>query len=214
MTMTPSVRKFALTAHVVFSVGWAGAVAAFLVLALAGLTSHDAQTVRAAYIAMDLIGWFMIVPLCLASLITGIVQSLGTPWGLFRHFWILMKFLIAVLLTALLFVHMQPTGRLARTTADILLASAELFRLRGQLLADAAAALLALLVATMLAVYKPPGLSGYGVRMRQEQHASNNDIAAARGTSTRTPGWAKVLLAAIILVLVGMKLFVVAPHHE
>jgi hypothetical protein len=38
MAMTPRLRKFALTAHVTSSVGWLGAVAAFLALAVAGLT--------------------------------------------------------------------------------------------------------------------------------------------------------------------------------
>ena len=41
---------------------------------------------RGAYLAMDLIGWFVIVPLSLASLLTGLVQALGTTWGLFRHY--------------------------------------------------------------------------------------------------------------------------------
>ena len=54
MTMTPRLRKFALTAHVTCSVGWLGAVAGFLALAVAGLTSQDAQMVRAAYLAMEL----------------------------------------------------------------------------------------------------------------------------------------------------------------
>ena len=66
MTMTPRLRKFGLTAHVMFSVGWLGAVAAYLALAIAGLTSQDAQMVRAAYLAMKLIGWSVIVPLSLA----------------------------------------------------------------------------------------------------------------------------------------------------
>ena len=95
--MTPRLRKFALTAHVVSSVGWLGAVAAFLALAVAGLTSRDAQVVRAAYLAMDLIARLVIVPAALASLLTGFVQSLGTPWGLFRHYWVLAKLLITVL---------------------------------------------------------------------------------------------------------------------
>lgn len=76
--MNPSLRKFVLTAHIVSSVGWLGAVAAFLALAVAGLSGQDAQKVRAAYIAMDLIGWLVIVPCSLASLLTGLVQSLGT----------------------------------------------------------------------------------------------------------------------------------------
>lgn len=110
MTMTPRLRKFALTAHVTSSVGWLGAVAGFLALADAGLTTQDAQMVRAAYVAMELTGWFVIVPLSLASLLTELVQSLGTKWGLFRHYWILVKLLITILATIVLLLHMQPTS--------------------------------------------------------------------------------------------------------
>src|SRR4051794_30986768 len=76
MTMTPRLRKLALTVHVTASVGWLGAVAASLALAVAGLTSQDAHTVRAAYLAMEWTGWFVLVPFSLASLLTGLVQSL------------------------------------------------------------------------------------------------------------------------------------------
>ena len=79
MTMTPRLRKFVLTAHITSSVGWLGAVVVYLALAVAALTSQDAQMVHAAWIAMELIGWFVIVPLALASLLIGIVQSLSTP---------------------------------------------------------------------------------------------------------------------------------------
>jgi hypothetical protein len=108
MAMTPRLRKFALTAHVTSSVGWLGAVAGFLALAIAGLISPDGQLVRAAYLAMKLTAWYIIVPLSLASLLTGLVQSLGTKWGLFRHYWILAKLLINILATTGLLVHMQP----------------------------------------------------------------------------------------------------------
>lgn len=84
--MKPRLRKFVLTAHITFAVGWLGAVATFLALAIAGLTSQDAQTVRAAYLTMELIARFVIVPLSFAPLLTGPVLSLGTPWGLFRHY--------------------------------------------------------------------------------------------------------------------------------
>src|SRR5260221_12529239 len=53
MMMTPGLRKFALTLHVTSSVGWFGAVAGFLALAVAGVTSQDAVTVRTAYLAME-----------------------------------------------------------------------------------------------------------------------------------------------------------------
>lgn len=53
MIMGPSLRKFALTAHVTSSIGWLGAALAFLAVAGVGLTSPDAQTVRGAYLVME-----------------------------------------------------------------------------------------------------------------------------------------------------------------
>ena len=83
MTMPPRLRKFALTLHVTSSVGLLGAIGAFLVLAVSGLTSQNVQTVCAVYPAMQLIARFVVVPLAFASLLTGFIQSLGTRWGLF-----------------------------------------------------------------------------------------------------------------------------------
>src|SRR5712691_5373000 len=103
--MTPALRKLSFTAHVTSSVGWLGAVASFLVLSIAGLTSQDAETVRGAYLAMNLLGQFIIVPLSLAALLTGLVQSLGTHWGLFRHYWVLVKLTLTIGATLLLLLH-------------------------------------------------------------------------------------------------------------
>jgi hypothetical protein len=166
--MTPGLRKFVRTAHITFTVGWLGTVVAFLVLAIAGLISQDAKTVQAAYIAMELTARFVIVPLSLAPLLlTGPILSLGTPWGLFRHYWILAKLLINILSTIILLVHMQPISYLSRVAAAGTLSSAD----RGaqvQLVVAAAAGLLALLVATALAVYKPRGMTPYGWRKQYE----------------------------------------------
>ena len=79
--MTRGLRKFVLTLHITFAVGWLGAVAGFLALAITGLNSQDIQTVRAAYLGMELITRFVIVPLSFAPLITGPILSLGTPFG-------------------------------------------------------------------------------------------------------------------------------------
>jgi len=155
--------------HLTASVGWLGAVAGFLALAVAGLTSHDAQMVRGAYLAMELITWFLIVPLAFASLLTGLVVSLCTTWGLFRHYWVLLKFLITILATILLLVHTQPIGVLAAIARETTLSSADVGRLRIQLVGDAGFALLALLVTTTLGVYKPRGMTPYGRRKQQEQ---------------------------------------------
>jgi len=172
MTMTPRLRKFALTAHVTSSVGWLGAVAGFLALAVAGLTSQDVQMARAAYLAMELTGWFVIVPLSLASPLTGLVQSLGTTWGLFRHYWVLVKFLVTIPSTIVLLLHMRPISHIAGVAAETTLSSADLRGLRIQLVANAGAALLVLLVATTLSVYKPRGMTRYGRRKQREQRTA------------------------------------------
>lgn len=207
-TTTPALRKFALTAHVTSSVGWFGAVASFLALALAGLTSSNEQTVRGAYLAMELTGWVVIVPLGIASLLTGLVQSLGTAWGLFRHYWVVAKLLITLLATALLLLHMQPVGHLADAVLAASLAHGELAGLRIQMVADAAAALVALLTAVALSIYKPSGLTEYGRRrLRGAPPGAVVGSAEARdGRSTGiTPRWVKV---AGVVVLVLALLFV------
>jgi hypothetical protein len=171
MTMGPRLRKLALTAHIAASVGWIGADAAFMALAIAGLTSRDGQLVQAAYLAMGVIAWTVVVPLSLASLLTGLIQSLGTKWGLFRHYWVLVKFLIALVAITILLVHTQPIRLLASAVAEAALPSAHLREARIQLVVAAGAGLLVLLVNTVLAVYKPRGLTPYGWRQQQAQRA-------------------------------------------
>src|ERR671911_342539 len=118
MIMTPRLRKFALAAHLTFSVGWIGTVVAYLALGVAAVTSQDVQTVRPAWIAMELIGWYVIVPLALASLLTGLIMALGTSWGLFRHYWVLFSFMLTVLATVVLLLHMPDVTVLADVARD------------------------------------------------------------------------------------------------
>jgi hypothetical protein len=165
--MPPGIRKFALAAHVTSSVGWLGAVVVFLALAILGLTSQDAQTVRGVYIVMEPAAWFVLVPLAFASLFTGFVQSLGTTWGLFRHYWVSFKLLMTVFATLILLTYMETFRYMARVAADPR-ADFSLVRNASPII-HAALALLLLLVATALAVYKPRGLTPYGWRTLHDQ---------------------------------------------
>jgi hypothetical protein len=169
--MTPRLRKFALTAHVASSVGWLGAVVVFLGLAVVGLTSPNAQTVRGAYLVMEPAAWFVLVPLAFASLLTGLVQSLGTTWGLFRHYWVIFKLIINVVTTIVLLVYMETFSFMAGVAAD---PNAELGVVRNASPAlHAGAALLLLLVATTLAIYKPRGMTRYGQRKLDERRTAS-----------------------------------------
>jgi hypothetical protein len=171
MTMSPGLRKFALTAHVTSSVGWIGAVIGSLALAVAGLTSRDAQVVRAAYLMLELTGWYVLVPLSLASLLTGLVMSLGTAWGLFRHYWVIIKFLINVFANIVLLMYTQTLSHLSGVASQTIYSGGDVAGLRSASpVIHAVAALMLLLVAVVLSVYKPRGMTRYGRRKQREQH--------------------------------------------
>ena len=167
MVMPFSVRKCVLTAHVTVSVGWFGAVAAFLALAVTGLSSQDAQLVRAVYLGMEITARLVIVPFSIASLLSGLVSSLGTSWGLFRYYWVLLKLVIHLLSTFLLLLHMQPITHLAHVAAEMNISSAE-SGMQLQMVVTSGAALVALLVAIGLSVYKPQGMTTYGWRKQRK----------------------------------------------
>jgi hypothetical protein len=167
--MPPRLRKFALTAHVISSVGWLGAVIVFFALAIIGLTSQDAQTVRGAYLAMGSTTWVVLVPMAFASLLTGIIQSLGTPWGLFRHYWVLIKFGITVFSTYILWGYTSTLTGLADAAAASATPSGDLDMLRSpSVVVHSGVALLLLLVTTMLSIYKPRGMTRYGQRKQRQ----------------------------------------------
>ncbi len=166
--MAPGLRKLSLTAHVTSSVGWLGAVVAFLAMGVVGLTSQDAETVRGVYQVMEPAGWYVLVPFAFASLLTGIVQSLGTVWGLLRHYWVLFKLGINVLASIVLLLYMQTLGYLAGLAQEMTSSSADLSGLRsGSPVIHAAGALGLLLVAATLSVYKPRGMTPYGQRQQR-----------------------------------------------
>jgi hypothetical protein len=166
MTLTPGLRKFVLATHLTFSIGWIGAVVAYLALGVSSVTSQDALTVRGAWVAMELTGWYVIVPLALAALLTGLVISIGTNWGLFRHYWVLISLALTILATVVLLLHMPTVSLMADAArqAD----GADLGGLGGDLL-HPGVGLLVLLVITALNVYKPRGMTRYGWRKQHEE---------------------------------------------
>ena len=169
MVMPPGVRKLVLTLHVTTSVGWLGAVAAFLALAVVGVTSRDDRTVRGAYLVMEPAARIILLPLAYASLVTGVVQSLGTNWGLFRHYWVLFKLLINVVATVILTTYMATFRYMAGVAAD---PNADVSAVRNvSPVLHSMLALIVLLVATVLAIYKPRGVTPYGWRRQREERA-------------------------------------------
>lgn len=211
--MTPGLRKAALATHIAVSVGWIGAAAAYLVIVLAAMTSRDAATLRAAWSALDLIGWYAIVPFAATSLLTGVFMSLVTPWGLFRHYWVLISFALTCFAAVILWLHMPTVSAFARLAASTPPVETDGLRaaLRGELL-HAGVGLLVLLAIEALNVFKPQGLTAYGMRRSTPVATPSVDVAGDppprdREHGSGVPMWVRVLgahavgVAALVVIL-------------
>lgn len=161
--MKARLRKAAVVGHIIASVGWLGAVAAFLALAIAGFTSPRVNIAEATAVAMELVTWLVIVPFAVASLLSGVLVSMSSPWGLLRHYWVVAKLLITVGATGLLLLHTQPIGLLSAAASQGA-PGTEIHRLQVQLIGDASAALLVLVINVLLSVFKPWGPTRLGAR--------------------------------------------------
>jgi hypothetical protein len=209
--MTPALRRFTFTTHITSSIGWVGAVLAFLALAIIGFTSDDPLKVRGAYLLMAPAAWFVLVPLAHASLLSGIVLSLGTTWGLFRYYWVVLKLGITAFATVILLIYMGTFRQMAGVAADPVV-DLEVVR-NASPIVHAILALVLLVTATVLGVYKPFGATAYGARKLQEQRPVSALIPASAGTARAldadsTPAWIYVVGA----VALALALLVVILH--
>jgi hypothetical protein len=176
MAFAPALRRFTYTTHVTTSVGWIGAVLVFLALAAIGLSSPDERTVRGAYLVMAPAAWFVLVPLAHASLVSGIMMSLGTAWGLFRYYWVVLKLVITAFSTVILLIYMGTFRQMAGVAADPVV---ELGLVRNPSpLLHAVLALALLLAATVLAIYKPFGTTPYGTRQQAQARLGAPSLAS------------------------------------
>jgi hypothetical protein len=165
--MSPPVRKLMLTVHVTSSVGWLGAIAAYLALNVPALASNDEQTVRAAYLMMEPVMRSALIPLATISVATGIVQALGSPWGLFRHYWVTISLTLTTFAFVILVLHLPAVEHLTAAAAD---PATDVEQLGGDLF-HSVGGLVVLLVPLVLNIYKPRGLTRYGWRQAQRRRA-------------------------------------------
>jgi uncharacterized membrane protein len=166
--MGPRIRKTVLVVHVLASVGWFGAVAAFIALAVAGLGGGDAEGVAGVYAAAQVITWYVILPLGILSFISGIVQGLGTQWGLVRYWWVFIKLVLTTGALALLVVHIQVVDRAASHIGTGAMAGMSgLDEVRLQLVVDSAGAVAVLVITTLLSVVKPRGRTPFRTGERE-----------------------------------------------
>ncbi|MBW9111543.1 hypothetical protein JNB63_16935 [Microbacterium trichothecenolyticum] len=160
-TRRPRLIAVTRAVHVIVSIGWIGAVAVFLGIAILGSSSVDARLYAGIYAALAVSVWTAIVPLAILALVSGVTLSLITPWGLLRHYWVVFKLVLTTGATLLLLVHTSVVDAAASSASRD---AAHVLQFRLQLVVDSALALGVLAGITVLAYVKPRGLTPWAKR--------------------------------------------------
>ncbi|WP_448611211.1 DUF2269 family protein [Geodermatophilus sp. URMC 60] len=152
-------RRVVLLVHLAASLGWFGADVVLGVLAVTAFVSDDPARVAACYTALHVFAVPVLLTLGLLSLASGVLLGLASRWGVVRTRWVLVKLLINLVLVALVPVLLRP--RLAEVAGLARQADAGLTEHLGRipldLLFPAFVSGTALLVASVLAIWKPWG---------------------------------------------------------
>ncbi|GEB55581.1 hypothetical protein [Streptomyces gardneri] len=156
--LPPRRRKAILTLHVTVAVGWVGIEIAQLLLGLVGLFTDDEAVVRATHVVMEILGIELIAGIAWMTLLTGLLLSAATQWGLLKHYWIVVKLVLTVVLMLDGHFFLQHWLREQAETGG----ASESLGLR--LVVSMSVALVLLVAATALSVYKPWGKTRRGRR--------------------------------------------------
>jgi hypothetical protein len=158
--MSPRARRIWLTLHVGFSVGWLGVALTMTALAVIGWAADSHAMRHGAYEVLHVIDLAVAIPSMALSIATGLVVSLGTKWGLVRHWWVLTKFAISVSIPLLAgTVESALADELARRTVD---PTGQPAGTGIALVACLGGFTVALWTATILSVAKPWGRTRWG----------------------------------------------------
>ncbi|MBY0217825.1 hypothetical protein [Paenibacillus illinoisensis] len=202
MTLSPSLRKLVLTLHVITTMGWLGSAAAYIPIGSYVLTNQDAEMIRSAIQIMSLIANFIVIPVAIISLLTGIALSLGTKWGLIRHYWIFIKLVLTAFAVFMLIAYALELSRAASIAEKEILSSTDIGILQDPLhIIHPSGGLIIVLVATVLSVYKPKGLTRYGWRKQLETKRNTDSTPYSAPRWTKNIGYIIAVLFLVIAVL-------------
>lgn len=178
--MTSPVRKSVMVLHTVAGIGWMGVDIALLALLITARTTDDPALVVSGFNAIGIVVPVAVPPLSLLILLTGILQGLGTPWGLVRYWWVLVKLVLSLVMTVLVFLSLLPGIRemtvLADTTMSADALRASLGSLPNTLMFPPIVSFLMLGTAAILSIFKPWGRTPW-----------SREIRASSGRESVTP---------------------------
>ncbi|MFI6285646.1 DUF2269 domain-containing protein [Streptomyces sp. NPDC051018] len=155
-------RRAVLVIHISASAGWLGLTLGLLALATTAITTDSGTMTEAAARSMKVFTDWLVLPLALLTLLSGLTLALGTPWGLLRHRWVVTKFCITlVTVTASVFALRPGVDHAVRSVASGAPLPSENDLVMGPIVSFSA-----YLLMTVISVLKPWGLTRRGRRLR------------------------------------------------
>jgi hypothetical protein len=157
--LAPAARKAVMVLHAICGISWMGVDIAVFVLLVTARTTNDPALVISGFNAIRMIVPIAVPPLSLGILLTGLILGLGTRWGLLRYWWVLLKLMLSLIMTVLVFVSLVPgvnsIAVLSTTTMSADAVRASLGSLPDQLMFPPIVSFLMLGIAAILSIFKP-----------------------------------------------------------
>src|SRR5829696_3177733 len=150
-------RRSVLVLHIASAGAWLGVDVAMAVLIVTALVADDPATKALSYRALELVAVVPLLACGLVCLLTGIALGLGSRWGLVRYWWVAVKLVLNLVLTGLVLVGLAPEVTAHAEQARQVDAGLPGALGVGDLIFPPIVSPAALLVAMVLAVFKPWG---------------------------------------------------------
>lgn len=169
MKQSVGMRKLLLAVHLLFSGILLGCTAVFVILDLTALFARDQMTLEACYRIMHLLSRTSLRASTIGSVVSGILLSVFTSWGLLKFRWIVAKEALSlpVLALGLYGIYEWSLRGLRIVTAN----SSETWKDAGfqsdglMLGTGIALQLLSVVLLYLLSVYKPGGRTGWASKI-------------------------------------------------
>ena len=150
-------RKSVLLVHIASAGAWLGIDVVMAVLVFTALFTDDDRTKALSFQALELVAVWPLLTLGMLCLLTGILLGLGSRYGLVRYWWVAVKLALNLVLSGLVLVALAPEVADAAERARQFDAGAAASLGVGDLIFPPIVSPTALLVAMVLAVFKPWG---------------------------------------------------------
>ena len=89
-------KNWLLSLHLLFIVGWMGGAMCMLVLGIYGVNAEQGEQLYITYDIMHAVDEVMLKYSAIGTLVTGVLLSVKTHWGLTKHYWIIVKEAVTV----------------------------------------------------------------------------------------------------------------------